>query len=456
MPAGAGAVAVARESARSVPAAFLAALAESGPIFLPLRFVAEQSAVAAHGGPLASYPLFALLFAGGVALATLGRRSRALGPAVAVTAVAAGVAQSRWWGGGDVGAAAIAVLLALAVAVRVATLALRDWRDPVHVSFGVLTGILFFEVVVARPAGWSATLVAVVPIFFAGSLASRAASLRIGDAEGLDPAAAGARRPWGRVIGTTALAGLALVVAAALVGGQGHVLERVGRFIPLAVYGAIYAGTVVASWVLRPVGWLLSKLGFHAAAIQRLLRRLPRFRHRAGRFIDQHGPAGGSLRIIGLIVLIGTAALLVWLILRQRRRWLLSERSLTEVPPEIPRPIAPVRPTGRKRRRPRGELPEDSVRRLYAETLLALEEWGAPRPRWTTPGEYLGVVRDAIPDSAPSFTALTRAYEDVRYGSRTFDAAALDILEVHRDAVLDAVRRAPRPERGDAAAPAHG
>jgi hypothetical protein len=249
-----------------------------------------------------------------------------------------------------------------------------------------------------------------------------------------------------------ALAGLGLVAIAALVGGQGHVLERIGRFIPLALYGVIYAATIVASWVLRPIGWVLSKLGFHAGAIQQLLRHLPRFRRRTGRFIDQHGPAGGSLRIVGLVLLVGTAALLVWLIVRQRRRWALGERALVEAAPQPPRTVPPVRPTGRRRRRPRGELPDDTVRRLYAETLLALEEWGAPRPPWTTPGEYLATVRDAIPGTAPAFTALTRAYEDVRYGSRTFDAAGLDILEVHRESVLDAVRRAPRPERGGPAA----
>jgi hypothetical protein len=435
------------EEVRSFPAAVLAAAAESGPIFLILRFVAEQSALAARGGPLDSYPLFVAVFAASVALATAGRRSRAFGPAVAGGAIALGVAQARAWGSGDFGGVSIAVLLSLAVGVRVATLAVRDWRDPIHVSFGVLTGVLLLEAVLAKGAGWTSLLAAVTPVFFAASLASRAASLRIGDAEGLQAGGRGPRWRWGHILAAMAAGGLVLVGLAALLGGQAHALERLGRFLPLALYGVIYAATVVASTVLRPVGWLLSKLGFHVGAIQQLLRHLPRFRRRAGDAITQPGPTGVSLRAIGLVALAGTGALLVWLIVRQRRRWALRERSEPEVPAEIPRAVPPPGAGRRRKRRPRGELPDDSVRRLYAETLLALEAWGAARPPNRTPGEYLRDVIDAVPASAPSFTALTRAYEAVRYGSRAFDGPAVDLLEVHRDSVLDVLRRTAPPDR---------
>jgi hypothetical protein len=439
--------AIATVDQRSVPAAMLVALAESGLIFLPLGFVAEQSAVGARGGPLDSYPVFAVLFAAGAALATAGRRSRAFGPVVAGLAVAIGVVQARAWGAGGAGGTSLAIVLSLAAAVRLATLALRDWRDPVHVSFGVLTCVLLLEVVLAPGAGWTSQLEAVIPIFFVASLASRAASLRIGDAVGLGDGGSGMGRQWGRLVVAMAGAALGLVALAALLGDQARVLERFGRFIPLAVYGGIYAGTFVVSLVLKPVGWVLSQLGFHAGAIQQLIRRLPRFRTRTGRAIAQHGPTSVSLRAIGLVVITGIALLLAWLIVRQRRRWMLRERSLPEVPAETIRPAVPHPPPGRRRRRPRGELPDDAVRRLYAETLLALEDWGAARPAHLTPGEYLREVAADIPASAPSFTALTRAYEDVRYGSRSFDRAAVDVMEVHRDAVLDAVRRAPRRER---------
>ncbi|MDP9342798.1 MAG: DUF4129 domain-containing protein [Actinomycetota bacterium] len=433
--------------ARSVPAAVLAAVAESGPIFLPLRFVAEQSVLGAKGGPLDSYPLFVAVFAGGAALATVGRRSRAFAPVLAVAAIALGVAQARTWGAGDFGAVAIAVLLSLAVGVRVATLALRDWRDPIHVSFGVLTGVLLLEAVLAQGGGWTSLVALVTPIFFVASLGSRAASLRIGDAEGLQTGGPAAGQQWGRILAAMAVGALALLGVAALLGDQARALEHLGRFIPLAVYGLIYGATVVASVVLRPIGWILSKLGFHVGAIQQLLRHLPRFRHRAGHALNQSGPSGVSLRVIGLLALAGIGALLVWLIVRQRRLWILQERAEPEAPPELSRPVQPAVATGRRKRRPRGELPDDTVRRLYAETLLALQSWGAARPPHRTPGEYLREVTVAIPASAPGFTALTRAYEDVRYGSRAFDRTALDVLEVQRDSVLEAVRRAPPPER---------
>jgi len=184
---------------RSVPAAVLAAVAESGPVFLPLRFVAEQSALNARGGPLGSYLVFVAIFAAGVALATASRRSRAFAPAVAGAAIVIGVAQARTWGSGDFGGVSIAVLLSLAVGVRVATLAVRDWRDPIHVEFGVLTGVMLLEAVLAKGAGWTSLLAVVTPIFFVASLASRSASLRIGDAEGLQPVGGAVPRQWGRV-----------------------------------------------------------------------------------------------------------------------------------------------------------------------------------------------------------------------------------------------------------------
>src|SRR5207247_10073040 len=160
------------------------------------------------------------------------------------------------------------VVRSLAVAVRVARLAGRDWRDPVHVSFGALTGVLLLEAVLAEGAGWASLLAVVTPIFFVASLASRWASLRIGDAEGLQAGGPAVPRQWGRIVVLMAAGGLALLGLAALLGDQGRALERLGRFIPLALYGVIYGATVVASAVLRPIGWVLSKLGFHVGAIQ--------------------------------------------------------------------------------------------------------------------------------------------------------------------------------------------
>ena len=73
-----------------------------------------------------------------------------------------------------------------------------------------------------------------------------------------------------------------------------------------------------------------------------------------------------------------------------------------------------------------------------------LERRGLVKPPSRTPGEYLVDVRAAYPDCAAEFGALTRAYEHVRYGSRTFEPAALDRLEAQRTVLLGALHRAKR------------
>ena len=92
----------------------------------------------------------------------------------------------------------------------------------------------------------------------------------------------------------------------------------------------------------------------------------------------------------------------------------------------------------------RRELPDDMVRRWYAQALLALERRGIQKPPSVTPGEYLIEVAAALPALADEFTALTRAYEEVRYGNRTFDAASLARLEPHQALLMTEVRRVPR------------
>ena len=105
-----------------------------------------------------------------------------------------------------------------------------------------------------------------------------------------------------------------------------------------------------------------------------------------------------------------------------------------------PAPVPPARSRQRERVRRRRELPQDTVRRWYAEILLEMERTGSPRTPWQTPGEYLAATGDSLPASAGSFTALTRAYEDVRYGRRPVAPADLDRLEAHRGTVLQELR----------------
>ena len=58
-----------------------------------------------------------------------------------------------------------------------------------------------------------------------------------------------------------------------------------------------------------------------------------------------------------------------------------------------------------------------------------------------TPAEFAPEVATAYPESAEGFEALTRAYEDVRYGSAHLDDATLRELDAYRRSILAALRR---------------
>jgi Domain of unknown function (DUF4129) len=80
-----------------------------------------------------------------------------------------------------------------------------------------------------------------------------------------------------------------------------------------------------------------------------------------------------------------------------------------------------------------------------------LERLGLPKPPARTPGEYLPQVTAAFPESGRGFTALTRAYEQVRYGAITLDRDAVGRLEVERDGAMQALGRARRIDDQDKA-----
>jgi hypothetical protein len=141
-------------------------------------------------------------------------------------------------------------------------------------------------------------------------------------------------------------------------------------------------------------------------------------------------------------------ALLLYLLVRTiRHRWKELEPP-SQAHPEPPPSEAGRLPAFSRERlasRLRRELPADTVRRWYAEALLLLERKGLTKPPSGTPGEYLREVTTAFPESGVGFTALTRAYEDVRYGSLALDRASLDRLDVHRTMAMEALKRAELP-----------
>lgn len=444
----AGPAARAQDRASVLPA-LLAALAESAVLYLPLHDVAtnEGHVVA---GPMAHYPLFVLVFTAIVAAATRLRGSSRLLPAVGVSAIAIGVVQGVWWGTGEAVATTTSVVLWLLVALRVTTLALRDWRDPISRSFGVGAAALLAEIVLmGRFAEARLVLPVAVPQFFLASLASRAASLRLStrpvtmDRSG--PSGGGPSPRGGRRTFNMALVGIAvfalLMVGAVLLGGREGGLLVLGRLILSAVLPILaYVLAPVARLILEAVVWVFAFLHIDLSPLRSLAETIDNFTDQPPTATPGGGPLG---RVLALVVLLALGLLVVRTL---RARWRRFDRTgdLEEEPP-TPRPVSILSSRRRRRRsRPRLELPADTVRRWYAEALLVLDRLGLPKAAARTPGEYLRQVTLAFPECAPGFTALTRAYEDVRYGSLRFDRETLGKLEANRQLAMAVLARADR------------
>ena len=97
--------------------------------------------------------------------------------------------------------------------------------------------------------------------------------------------------------------------------------------------------------------------------------------------------------------------------------------------------VEPLPPRPRFRREP----PADTVRRLYAEALWALQSREIVREPWQTPAEFAPVVASAVPSCADAFAELTRAYEDVRYGSLRIDETTVGRLEDGQQLIMAAI-----------------
>ena len=436
----------------SVLPAFLSAIVESAFLYLPLHDVATNEGLVV-AGPMKHYALFVLVFAGAAAAATWLRGYQKFLPVLVACGVVIGVIQGIWWGAGDAVAATTSVVLWLIMAARVFTLALRDWRDPIGTSFGVGTAALLAEIVLmgsfAEPRS---VLPIAVPQFFLASVASRAASLRLSRRQ-VTVARAGSGRPNGPAastgprigMGLLGIAVLGLLMAAALgLGGKHGGLLLLGKAILAAVLPLLaYVLAPIAKFLLEALIWLFALLHIDLSPLRSIAATVGNFRaHPPQATSPGSGPVG---RILALLVLVALGFLLVRTI---RARWRRFERKGAgggEPPETVPVSLfAPRR--WRKGARSRLELPADTVRRWYAEALLVLERLGLPKAPSRTPGEYLREVTLVFPECAPGFTALTRAYEDVRYGSRRFAPDTLVTLEANRQLAMSALSRADRLE----------
>jgi len=367
-------------------------------------------------------------------------------------AVAIGIVQGGWLGGGGASIIAVTIILSLAVALRVVTLALRDWRDPVDLSFGLGAMVLLVEVFMASSAhaGWEGPLLVIVPVFFVASIASRARSVRLAGGESGPEATESetAQQPevsprFSLLLLAAFLGGVALLTA---LGASGGLLQALGHLVFPAAIALVVACAVVLGVFGQALAYVAAKFHLNfGAALQRIAARFSRAPARLRTQVHP-GHAGWLERLIGAVVLLALAGLVLWLIHRHRERpdWStrrLPGRARVE---SIGRALAELPTFGRLIRR--GGFPAEIVRRWYAEALLALEARGVAKPEAATPAEYVGDVGRAFPEARPPFEQLTRAYERVRYGAIAIDRSDLAGVRVARDRALAIIRRGARAD----------
>ena len=427
--------------ARELRACGLAALAESGVVFLPVYLVLTESRGLDLSIGLTIMP-FVTAYVGGALLACRFRGSRNLATGAAVLAVLAAV----WLGRGDLNRSVFALVVALLVGLRVVTLALRDWRHPIHAEFGWLAAALGLETMIAAGAEpeWRGALVVIVPVFFVGMLASRATT--VWSAGGASELEGTVRAAW---IRRAALGSGALVIAmgaAVALAVRGGVFDRIGAWLTPVANAFVSLLAFVFAQAARPIFWLIDRLGIDPDRVREFFEQL-----RQGGLGDlpQDTGEGGVAwqRVIGLLVFVGIG----YAIFRAIRRFrpeaagsgpaytpagTVTEHPLQE---EVPPPVRP---------RMRREPPADRVRRWYAETLQTLGSRGLAKEPWQTPAEFEPQVAGTFPAVAAEFAALTRAYEDVRYGSLRVDPPGLERLQDGQRRLLRVVQEHSSPAAG--------
>jgi len=423
---------VAKPEARELRACALAALAEAGVIVLPLWLVLTETRGLKVGVMTLALPFIAV-YVGGAVLACRFRAS----PNVAIAAAALAVLAGIWLGHGQMNKTVFAVLVCLLVAFRLVTLALRDWRLPIHAELGWFALALGLEVLIAAGATreWHGPLLLIVPVFFVAAFASRASTVwSFGAAGELDEHV---RAAWIRraLIATGVLVGI--MVAAVALSIEGGVFDRIGTWLTPAANALASFIAWVFSQAARPIFWLVDRLGIDPDRVRELLNNLRNGEF--GRTLTQHRAAGETLvqRILGLLVFaaIGYA---VFRAIRRFRPPAGAEPESRAVGTQAEAPLSDVEPLP-PRPRFRREPPADTVRRWYAEALWALRRREIAREPWQTPTEFAPVVAGAVPACADAFAELTRAYEDVRYGSLRIDDAEIGRLEAGQRRIMAAI-----------------
>jgi hypothetical protein len=419
--------------ARELRACGLAALAEAGVLVLPVWLVLTEARGLEIGVTALAVP-FVAAYVGGALLACRFRASRNVAFGAAMLAVLSGI----WLGHGDLNRIVFSILVCLLVAFRLVTLALRDWRVPIHAEVGWFALALGLEVMVAAGATdeWRGPLLLIVPLFFVAALASRASTVwTSGGAGELDERV---RAAWIRraLIATGALVGA--MATAVILSVEGGVFDRIGVWLTPAANAVASFVAWLLSQAARPIFFLVDLLGIDPERVREFFDRLRE--GAAARAVQgRHaGPPEIWQRILGFLVF----AAIGYAVFRAIRHF--RPPAGAEPEPRVPGTQSeaalgtPVAAPSRSRLR--RELPADAVRRWYAETLLALRRLDVVREPWQTPTEFAPVVAEAVPACANEFERLTHAYEDVRYGSLRLDRAELRELEEGQSRIAASLR----------------
>lgn len=430
------AVAAERSAGATLAAAAAGGLAESTILALPVH---EAITGAVLGGlPL---PVFALAFlASYTAAVVLVCRYRTM-PRIDVAVATVAIAMGLLAGGGLTQRGVFTVLVCLLLGVRIASLAFRDWSVTAGAAF--LIGALGFEALIGSSPtwDWGPSLLFLVPVFFVASLVGRAITVwTADDADELtDPARARSLRAAVISVAWMPVA----MVAGVFLGAKGGALDRLSSFLA-PIGNALASGLVwVFSQLSRPVFWLADRMGIDPEGVRRLFASA---QANADQARDQAQRQGGHPSLLGRVIALLLFGLAIWGLMRLLRR---LRPDISPAARSKPRPDLTVR-TGALTASPEPTLrytrrapPADRVRRWYLETLTALEQRGLAKAPSLTPAEFLPEVIVAYPGSADAFRALTRAYEDVRYGRLTLDRPALRRLDGDHRSLLGTIRRQP-------------
>jgi len=249
-------------------------------------------------------------------------------------------------------------------------------------------------------------------------------------------------------------------------------LGWVSAVASVVVYYLVYPIAFLGAEAFLAITWLLRKLsGTHDAPEI----TMPDFSALRESLVTREAPIPLWLILIKWALILFVAVLLVWLLTRMvlgRRgvqkakealeethqsvggwrdflrdlllglfhlRWWLRDRA-----DAVLRHI-PVVSRGGGDHVPDGEL---EVRQMYGLLLARARQSGYPRKDAETPAEYLGTLKDHMPEDTPALEQLTDAYVAVRYGEQDAPLERKGALNRLWRAVYEKMRRSPQTPSG--------